>query len=154
MKKIKLKKNKVEELSSPKGMRDLIDETYYNFQGFFEKAQEVAIYYGFKPIETPVLEHEEVFTSSVGIGTDIVQKEMYTLRTKGGDKLALRPEPTAGIMRAYIEHGMQSLPQPVMLYSFGTFYRHDKPQRGRYRELRQFDLEVIGSEKAITDVIV
>jgi len=154
MKKIKLKKNKVEELSSPKGMRDLIDETYYNFQGFFEKAQEVAIYYGFKPIETPVLEHEEVFTSSVGIGTDIVDKEMYTLRTKGGDKLALRPEPTAGIVRSYIEHGMQNLPQPVMFYFYGPLFRHDNPQRGRYREFRQFGLESIGSEKSIIDALI
>src|SRR3990167_6031692 len=154
MKKIKLKKNKVEELSSPKGMRDLIDETYYNFQGFFEKAQEVAIYYGFKPIETPVLEHEEVFTSSVGIGTDIVDKEMYTLRTKGGDRLALRPEPTAGIVRSYIEHGMQNLPQPVMFYFYGPLFRHDSPQRGRYREFRQFGLESIGSEKSIIDALI
>ena len=147
-------KGKMEDITSPKGMRDLIDQEYYNFQGFFEKAQEVAIYYGFKPIETPVLEHEEVFTSSVGIGTDIVDKEMYTLRTKGGDRLALRPEPTAGIVRSYIEHGMQNLPQPVMFYFYGPLFRHDSPQRGRYREFRQFGLESIGSEKSIIDALI
>lgn len=150
----KNKKPKKEPLATPKGMRDIMGDQYYFYQGFFEKAQEVALYYGFKPIETPILEHEEVFTSAVGIGTDIVDKEMYTLRTKGGDHLALRPEGTAGVMRAYIEQGMVSLPQPVMLYYYGPFYRHDNPQRGRYRELRQFGLEMIGTEKSIADALV
>ncbi|HEV7424114.1 MAG TPA: histidine--tRNA ligase [Candidatus Paceibacterota bacterium] len=154
MKKIKIKNAKAKEIASPKGMRDLMNEEYYAFQGFFEKAQEVALYYGFKPIDTPILEHEEVFTSSIGIGTDIVDKEMYTLRTKGGDKLALRPEPTAGIVRSYIEHGMQNMPQPVMFYFYGPLFRHDSPQRGRYREFRQFGLESIGSEKSIIDALI
>ncbi len=145
---------KKESLTSPKGMRDILDEQYYFYQGFFEKAQEVALYYGFKPIELPILEKEDVFTSGVGTGTDIVDKEMYTLRTKGGDKLALRPEGTAGVMRAYLEHGMQSLPQPVMLYYYGPFYRHDNPQKGRYRELRQFGLEILGTEKSIADALI
>ncbi|HEY4504380.1 MAG TPA: histidine--tRNA ligase [Candidatus Paceibacterota bacterium] len=139
---------------SPKGMRDLIGEEYYAFQGFAEKAAEVAIYYGFTPIETPILEQEEVFVRGLGETTDTVAKELYTLRTKGGDHLALRPEYTAGIMRAYIEHGMQSLPQPVMLYASGALYRHDKPQKGRYREYRTFDFEIIGSEKSINDAII
>ena len=96
-------KNKMTEVSSPKGMRDLLNEEYYAFQGFFEKAQEVAVYYGFKSIETPIMEQEEIFTTSIGEGTDIIDKEMYTLKTKGGDHLALRPEHTAPLMRAYIE---------------------------------------------------
>lgn len=96
-------KQKNFEPTSPKGMRDIIGDAYYKFQGFFEKAQEVAIYYGFKPIETPILEHEATFTQAVGEGTDIVDKEMYLLKTKGGDQLALRPEGTAGVMRSYIE---------------------------------------------------
>ena len=148
------KSAKKEPLTALKGMRDIMGDEYYDFQGFFEKAQEVAVYYGFKPIETPIMEREEVYTSSVGIGTDIIDKEMYTLRTKSGDHLALRPEGTAGVMRAYIEHGMQTLPQPVMLYYYGPFFRHDKPQRGRYRELRQFGLEVMGTEKSIADAII
>ncbi|MEK7535814.1 MAG: histidine--tRNA ligase [Patescibacteria group bacterium] len=154
VKKVLTRKSLEGPYQSPKGMRDLIGEEVYNYQGFFEKAAEVAIYYGFTPIETPILEQEEVFVRGVGEGTDIVDKELYTLRTKGGDKLALRPEFTASVMRAYLEHGMQSLPQPVMLYSSGTLYRHDKPQRGRYRELRQFNLEILGSEKAINDALV
>lgn len=148
------KSKKTEAFTTPKGMRDIIDEEYYLYQGFFEKAQEVALYYGFRPIETPMLEHEEVFTSSIGEGTDIVDKEMYTLRTKGGDKLALRPEHTASLMRAYIEHGMHTQPQPVMFYQYGPSFRHDNPQKGRYRQFSMFDLDVLGSEKSILDALV
>lgn len=150
----KAKKTKTKDLASPRGMRDLMNEEYYNFQGFFEKAQEVAVYYGFKPIETPMMEHEEVFTRGVGDGTDIVDKEMYSLKTKGGDRLALRPEHTASLMRAYIEHGMQSMPQPVMFYQYGPVFRHDKPQRGRYRQFYQFDLDSLGSDKSILDAMI
>ncbi|HEY0979907.1 MAG TPA: histidine--tRNA ligase [Candidatus Paceibacterota bacterium] len=148
------KDKKTIEPISPKGMRDIIGEDYYKFQGFFEKAQEVAVYYGFKPIETPILEHETTFTTAVGEGTDIVDKEMYTLKTKGGDHLALRPEHTAGLMRAYIENGMQNQPQPVLLYHSGPVFRHDKPQRGRYRQFYQFDVDALGNEKSITDALV
>jgi histidyl-tRNA synthetase len=154
MKKIKSTKNKNKEIASPRGMRDIMNETYYHFQGFFEKAQEVAVYYGFKPIDTPMLEHQDIFTSSIGEGTDIIDKEMYTLKTKGGDHLALRPEHTAPLMRAYIEHGMQNMPQPVMFYNYGPVFRHDKPQRGRYRQFWQFDLDSMGSEKSIMDALV
>ena len=142
------------DIASPKGMRDIIGDDYYKFQGFFEKAQEVAVYYGFKPIETPILEHESTFTTAVGIGTDIIDKEMYTLKTKGGDHLAMRPEHTAGLMRAYIEQGMQNMPQPVLLYHSGPVFRHDNPQRGRYRQFYQFDVDAIGSEKSIIDALV
>jgi histidyl-tRNA synthetase len=148
------KKTKKEPLQSVKGMRDIMNDQYYYFQGFFEKAQEIAVYYGFKPIDTPILEHEDVFTSSIGIGTDIVDKEMYTLKTKGGDRLAMRPEHTAGVMRSYIENGMTSLPQPILLYNFGPIFRHDSPQKGRYRQFWQFDLDAIGSEKSILDAMV
>ncbi|HSE56588.1 MAG TPA: histidine--tRNA ligase [Candidatus Paceibacterota bacterium] len=150
----KKKEKKNETLTTPKGMRDIIGDDYYKFQGFFEKAQEVAVYFGFKPIETPIIEYEEVFTTAVGIGTDIVDKEMYTLKTKGGDHFALRPEQTAALMRAYIEHGMQNQPQPVLFYHSGPVFRHDKPQRGRYRQLYQFDVDCIGSEKSIVDALV
>lgn len=150
----KTTKSKSKEFVSPKGMRDISGDDYYNFQGFFEKAQEISVYYGFKPIDTPTMENEDVFTSSVGEGTDIVDKEMYTLRTKGGDKLALRPEHTAPLMRSYIEHGMHTQPQPVMFYQYGPIFRHDKPQRGRYREFRQFDIDVLGNDKSIMDAFV
>ncbi|MFA4975618.1 MAG: histidine--tRNA ligase [Candidatus Paceibacterota bacterium] len=147
-------KNKAKNLSTPKGMRDIVNEEYYNFQGFFEKAQEVAVYYGFKPIDTPMMEHIDVFTSSIGEGTDIVDKEMYTLKTKGGDHLALKPEHTASLVRAYIEKGMQNMPQPVMFYQYGPVFRHDNPQRGRYRQFWQFDLDSLGSDKSIIDALI
>lgn len=148
------KKTNKEPFLSLKGMRDIIDEEYYQFQGFFEKAQEVSVYYGFKPIETPIVEQEGVFTSSIGEGTDIIDKEMYTLKTKGGDHLSIRPEHTAGLMRSYIEHGMQSLPQPLLFYSYGPSFRHDNPQKGRYRQFYQFDIDSLGSEKSIMDALV
>ena len=148
------KTNKSEDLQSPKGMRDLIDSDFYSFQGFFEKAAEVALYYGFKPIETPILEKEGLFERGVGNGTDIVNKEMFSLKTKGGDRLVLRPEGTASVMRAYVEHGMFSLPQPLMFYYHGPFFRHENPQKGRYRQFYQFGLEILGTKKSIADATI
>lgn len=140
--------------TSLKGMKDILDDEYYAYQGLFEKAQEIAVYYGFKPIETPIMERDEVFSKAIGEGTDVVDKEMYSFRSKGGDKIAIRPEYTAGVMRAYIEHGMQNLPQPVMLYSYGQVYRHENPQKGRLRQFRQFNLEIIGTSKSIADALI
>lgn len=148
------KKNNNGVAQSVKGMRDIMDQEYYEMQGLFEKAQEIAMYYGFHPIDTPILEDETVFSKGGATeGTDL-DKEMYRLTTKGRDKLALRAEGTAPVMRAYIEHGMKSRPQPVMLYYSGPIFRHDKPQRGRYRQHHQFGLEVLGTEKPIADAIV
>lgn len=129
-------------------------EEYYRMQGLFEKAQEVAMYYGYSPIETPSFEFEELFTRGVGEETDLVEKEMYRIKTKGGDKLALRPEGTAPLMRAYVEHGMHTKPQPVMWYYSGPFFRHERPQKGRLRQFQQFGLEVMGSSKAIADALI
>ena len=147
-------KDKKELIQAPKGMADISGDVYYQLQGMFEKAQEVAVYYGFKPVEPPVLEYEHIFTTSIGAGTDIVDKEIYNLKTKGGDHLAMRPEFTAGTMRGYLERGLQNEPQPVLLYSYGPCFRHERPQRGRLREFRQFNLEIIGSEKSICDALV
>lgn len=140
--------------TSVKGMRDIIGDEHHKYQAFFEKAAEVALYYGFQPIDLPMLEREEVFLSTNSEDTDLVGKEMYALKTKGGDRLALRPEGTAPAMRAYLEHGMQSQSQPIKLYYYGSFFRHDNPQRGRYREFRQFGIEMIGSPKSISDAMV
>lgn len=142
-----------EELQRPKGTQDFIGDDLLHLQGFFEKAAEVALYYGFVPIETPMFEKESLFIRGVGDATDIVEKEMYTIKTKGGDKLALRPEGTAAVMRAYFEHGLASKPQPVMLYYHGPFFRHEKPQRGRLRQLYQFGLEIIGTKKSVADAM-
>jgi histidyl-tRNA synthetase len=120
----------------------------------FEKAQEVAVYYGFKPIETPTIERASIYEKSLGEHTDIVEKEMYKFSIKGSDQVALRPEYTAGIVRAYIEDGMIAEPQPILLYSYGPTFRHEKPQLGRYREFRQFNLEILGTEKSIADALI
>ncbi len=148
------KKAKEETLISPKGMHDILSEQYFTYRGFCEKTAEIALYYGFKPIETPILEKEEVFTRGVGAHTDIVSKEMYTFSTKGKDRLALRPEGTAGVMRAYLEHGMHSLPQPVLLYYDGPFFRHEKPQSGRLRQFSQFGFEALGADQSIVDALI
>ena len=145
---------KVELPTSLKGMHDIVEPDYFAYQGFFEKASEIALYYGFKPIELPILEKEELLNTTIGENTDILEKELYSLKTKGGNHLAMRPEGTAGVMRAYIEHGMQSWPQPVMLYYYGPFFRHENPQRGRYREFRQFGLEILGTSKSVADATV
>ena len=148
------KKSVEQNLQSVKGMHDIIGDDYYLYQGLAEKAAEVAIYYGFKPIETPILEKEDLFLRGVGEENDMTQKEMYTLKTRGGDKLALRPEGTAGVMRSYLENGMHALPQPLSFYYFGPFFRHESPQAGRYREFRQFGWEVLGTKKSIADAMI
>lgn len=107
--------------------------------------------YRFGRIETPVLEQQEVFEKGIGAATDIVEKELYTLRTKGGDKLALRPEGTAPIVRAYIEHGMKSWPQPVRLWYYSAMFRHERPQKGRYRQFWQAGFEILGETDAVAD---
>jgi histidyl-tRNA synthetase len=146
------KKPKKDILQAPKGMRDFIGDSFYEKQGFYEKAQEIAEYYGFSGIETPILEHSEIFLKGLDENDDAI-KEMYSLKTKGRDMLSLKPEGTAPIMRAYIEHGMGSLPQPVFLYYGSPYFRHERPQKGRYRQFYQFGLEIIGSEKAVLDAI-
>jgi histidyl-tRNA synthetase len=106
-------------LQAPRGMRDFFGDEFVKRKNFFNTAENIAKHYGFSGIETPIMEHTEVFLKGVGEGTDIVDKEMYNLETSGGDRLTLRPEGTAAVMRAYIEHGMGSLPQPIMFYYGG-----------------------------------
>lgn len=142
------------QLQTIKGARDLIGEDLLSLQGFVEKASEIALYYGFQPIETPIMEYESLFLRGIGEGSDIVRKELYTLKTKGGDKLALRPEGTAGVMRSYLENGMHSLPQPQMFYYSGPFFRHEKPQRGRWRQFWSFGLEILGNKKSVADASI
>ena len=136
----------------PTGMHDILPQDQKYFQKIYNTCKKVADFYGFKKIDTPILEETELFIKGTGITTDIVQKQMYNLKVKGGDHLTLRPEFTPGIIRAYIEHGMQKLPQPVKLYSFGPVFRLEKPQAGRYRQFYQFNLENIGEKNSVIDV--
>lgn len=141
-------------LQTPKGTHDILPEEYRFYQNFYETAEEVANYYGFRPIQTPHLEKANLFTAAVGETTDIVEKQMYTLKTRGGDQLVLRPEGTAPILRAYLKHGMQTWPQPVMLWYKGSFFRHENPQFGRLREFQSFGLEILGEANSIADATI
>jgi len=136
---------------SPTGMHDILAEDQKYFQKIYDVVKEIASFYNFQKIETPILEETELFSRGIGLSTDIVQKEMFSFKTKGGDVLTLRPEGTAPIIRAFIEKGMQNLPQPVKLWYWGPFFRYEKPQLGRYRQFWQFGLEVLGEENSIID---
>jgi len=136
---------------SPKGMHDILPRDQRYFQKVFDVCHKIAQFYGFGRIETPILEQAELFSRGVGMGTDIVEKQMYVLKTKGGDVLALRPEYTAPVVRAFIEKGMESLSKPVKLWYFGPCFRHEKPQAGRYRQFWQFGFEILGEQKPVVD---
>ncbi|MCR4328144.1 MAG: histidine--tRNA ligase [Patescibacteria group bacterium] len=145
-KKIKKRKEIAKILQEPKGMHDVlpVDEMYWS--RIREVVSEISEGYGFHRIETPLLEFEELFQKTVGESSDIVAKEMYTLKTRGGDMLALRPEFTASTMRAYLGHSLGRLGQPQRLYTFGPVFRHDNPQAGRYRQFTQANFEIIGGQ--------
>jgi len=136
---------------SPSGMHDILPEEYKYFQKVYDVSDKVANFYNFQKIETPIVEDTELFTKGTGFSTDIVQKQMYNLKTKGGDCLTLRPEFTPGIARAYIEHGMHNMPQPVKLYSMGPVFRYENPQAGRYRQFHQVNFEFLGEKSAVAD---
>ena len=137
---------------SPSGMHDILPEDQVYFSKIYKVCEDIANFYRFKKIETPIVEQAELFSKGVGIATDIIERQMYTFRTKGGDFLALRPEGTASIVRAFIEHGMYNLPQPVKLWHFGPFFRYERPQAGRYRQFWQVGFEVLGEQSPVIDV--
>ena len=106
---------------------------------------------GYEPYETPIFEDTELFARGVGESTDIVQKEMFTFEDKAGRSLTLRPEGTAAICRAYVEHGMHKRAQPVKLWYWGPFFRHEAPQAGRFRQFTQLGAEALGSDDPSLD---
>ncbi len=118
------------------------------------EAERLCALYGYRPIFTPVFEDTTLFERTSGAGSDVVQKEMYTFEDRGGRSLTLRPEGTAPICRAYVDHGMHRDPQPVKLYTVGPMYRYATPQRGRYREHWQLSVEAIGSDHPSVDAEV
>ncbi len=138
-------------LSLPRGMRDLLPSEQPIWDLMRATCSGMAGSYGFERIDTPILEETALFVRGVGKQTDIVEKEMYSFETVGGEKVTLRPESTASIMRSYISNGMLNLPQPVKLWYMGPMFRHDRPQHGRYRQFYQFGCEVIGDDDAVTD---
>ena len=132
-------------------MHDILPEDQPFYQKIYDTASDIADFYGFSKIDTPIVESAELFSQGVGMTTDIIEKQMYSFRTKGGDYLALRPEFTAAVSRAYIEHGMFNLPQPVKLFTFGPLFRYERPQFGRFRQFHQIDLEAFGEKSPVID---
>jgi len=138
-------------LQTLRGMKDILPEEQSFWDQVRKVSERLARDYGFSRIDTPIVEFSNLFVRSVGEGTDIVEKEMYNFITRGGDKATLRPEMTAGIARAYIQHGMQVLHKPVKLFSIGQAYRYDRPQEGRYREFHQINYDAFGELDPILD---
>jgi histidyl-tRNA synthetase len=137
---------------APRGTQDLLPEDAPYWQYVESEARRQAALANFGEIRTPTFEDTAVFLRGVGATTDIVEKEMYTVLSKGGGETAtLRPEGTAGVVRAYLQHGMSSRPQPVKLFSLLNCFRYDRPQKGRYREFHQFNVEAIGEGDALVD---
>lgn len=138
--------------STPRGTHDILPADWPFWRFVAGHAEEVAQLFGYQRIETPILGPTELFLRTSGEGSDIVDKEMYTFEDRGGDSLTLRPEGTAPAVRAYLEHGMSRLSQPVKLFYIDPMFRYDRPAKGRFREHHQFGCEAIGSEDPYVDV--
>ncbi len=139
---------------APRGTSDILPEDQKYWRYVETTAISLCQLYGFRRLDTPLFEESELFSRSVGEGTDIVEKEMYTFNDRGGTLLTLRPEGTAPVCRAYLERGMHNLPQPVRLYYFCPVFRYERPQAGRFRQHHQFGIEVLGDGDASVDAEV
>ena len=141
---------------APRGLRDLVGEQAAIHAAIESAAYAAAESAGYRRIALPIAEESALFERGIGGSSDVVAKELYRIegRGEGEARLALRPEGTAGILRAYLQHGMRSEPPPVRLVTVGTFFRHDRPQKGRYRQFSQFDIEAIGDAGPGIDIEV
>ncbi|MFA7171482.1 MAG: histidine--tRNA ligase [Candidatus Paceibacterota bacterium] len=147
-------RKKMKPIQAVKGMKDILPPEQFIWEHILETSRHMCQDFGFGRIETPIVENTDLFKRGVGQVTDIVEKEMFSFETQGGDKISLRPEGTAGVVRSYIENGMSRWSQPVRLYYDGSMFRYDKPQQGRYREFHQFGAEVIGEDSPAIDAHV
>ena len=138
-------------LQAPRGTFDVLPDDGAARRELYRRAGSVLGRYGYRPFETPVFEDTDLFARGVGESTDIVRKEMFTFEDRGGRSLTLRPEGTAGVCRAYVEHGMHKLPQPVKVWYWGPFFRHERAQAGRYRQFSQVGTEALGSDDPTLD---
>jgi histidyl-tRNA synthetase len=136
---------------APRGTHDILPSEQPLWRRAIGEAERLCALYGYRRIDTPGIEDTELFVRTSGEGSDVVQKEMYTFQDRGRRSLTLRPEATAPICRAYLEHGMHRDPQPVKLFTIGPMWRYDRPQRGRYREHWQLSVEAIGSDDPAVD---
>jgi histidyl-tRNA synthetase len=140
-----------ERIRAPRGTFDVLPEQQGVRRRILETAAALLEEAGFGRIDTPVFEETDLFARGVGEATEVVQKQMFSFEDQGERSLTLRPEGTASICRAYIEHGMQKRPQPVKVWTSGPFFRHERPQAGRYRQFHQIDAETIGSDSPLVD---
>jgi histidyl-tRNA synthetase len=134
-----------------RGMKDVLPEESKYWDYVSKKLIDLAESYGFQRISTPVLEDQSLFEKATGLTSDVVEKQMYQFVDKGGNKVALRPELTPSVVRAYLENGLFNLPQPTKLFYLGQIFRYEKPQAGRLRQFNQFGLEVLGSDRPVID---
>lgn len=141
-------------IQAPRGLKDILPSEQKYWLWLEKNFYDVAGTAGFERIIIPTFEATELFKRSVGEFTDIVSKEMYTFKDRSGNSLTLRPEGTAGVVRAYIEHGMHTLPQPIKVYYWGPMFRYDRPQAGRFREFYQLGLEILGDSDPMTDALL
>ncbi len=136
---------------APRGTQDILPEDQAYWEFVRATAADVCRRYGFERLDIPLFEETSLFVRGVGEGTDMVDKEMYSFQDKGGTDLTLRPEFTAGVIRAYIEHGMHTRPQPVKVFSIGPAFRYERPQAGRFRQFHQLNVESIGEQDPLVD---
>ena len=136
---------------APRGTQDILPDEATRWRRLEAAARSWAELYGYGEVRTPTFEELGLFLRGVGEATDIVEKEIYAFQDKGGDWLALRPEETAPVVRAYLQHGLFNRPQPVKLYSIVNVFRYDRPQAGRFREFRQLNCEALGEDDPIVD---
>src|SRR3954453_20448078 len=140
-----------EKFKAPRGTFDVVGEDTRVRHRIVETSARVLETAGYRRIDLPIFEDTDLFARGVGESTDIVQKQMFTFTDQGGRSLTLRPEATASVCRAYLEHGMQTQAQPVKLWTEGPFFRHERPQAGRYRQFTQVNAESIGSDSPLVD---
>lgn len=138
----------------PRGTQDILPQEQAYWRFVEQKIANICQLYGYERIDFPTFEDTCLFVRSVGEATDIVEKEMYTFEDRGGDKLTLRPEGTASVCRAYLEHGMHNWSQPVKLYYIASIFRYERPQAGRFRQHHQFGYEAIGDSDPTLDAVV
>jgi histidyl-tRNA synthetase len=141
-------------IKAVRGVRDILPAEAGRWQRVEAAARSVFEAYGYRELRVPIFEHTELFARGIGEITDIVQREMYTFQDRGGDSLTLRPEATASMLRAYIEHGLHVEPKPVRLYCLGPMFRYERPQAGRYRQFHQADVEALGDPHPALDAEV
>ncbi|NMB15481.1 MAG: histidine--tRNA ligase [Firmicutes bacterium] len=138
-------------ISAPRGTKDILPGEVEKWQYMEDIVRRVCARYGYREIRTPLFEHTELFQRGIGEATDIVEKEMYTFTDRGGRSITLRPEGTAPVVRAYLEHKLYGSAQPVRLFYHGPMFRYERPQAGRYRQFHQFGIEALGSQDPLMD---